>query len=707
MNPFSQKSGQNIRIRILPPLVFVIVLLQGVFIFIFSQYQQQRITETRQVTKQRVQDLLQAEMKSDRAKMSTALEAMIRDPVLMNSFKARDRDALEKRARPLFNQLQSQYKITHFYFHQPNRVNFLRLHKPVRGDLIDRLSLKTAQKIGQPSAGLEQAITGSLVLRVVYPWRSHDASLGDSNGLKISEQGELLGYLELGIEFEEIAQNVHQLLDVDLIIAVKKQFLDRESCEAKRQKNGQMLNWDQFPNVVILNQTTTALPEAVEQVITELPDLQNYQLTISQQNTTTQVIFLPLIDIEQKNLGSVVVLKDISNLILSARQSLIFLFLISFLVSIILFFFFYILLERVEQDLLERTTKLEEAKHQLQESEQKFRAIFNQTFQFTALLQPNGTVLEFNKTALKFAGLEATEVVNQAFWNIKWWFNTPKIIKNLKAEINRASQGKFVRDEIEVLGKDGTVVTIDFSLKPVRNEQNNIVLLIAEGREISERKESEAKLKSALIEKEVLLKEIHHRVKNNLNIISSLIELQSETINDEQYQSFLQDSQHRILTMSLIHEQLYQSDNLSTINLADYIQELFENLCHSYDTSQGQIETEVDLEPVIVNLETAIPCGILLNELITNSFKYAFPDQTSGKIMIQLYTTLSSQKLHLVVSDNGIGFPPDLEWQNSNSLGLKIVNILAQQLRATITLNRQKGTSFHLIFSELQYRQRF
>ncbi len=707
MNRFSQKAGQNIRIRILPPLVFVIILLQGAFIFIFSQYQQQRIAETRQVTKQRVQDLLQAKMKSDRAKMSTVLEALIRDPVLMNSLKARDRDALEKQAMPLFQRLQSQYHITHFYFHQPNRVNFLRLHKSVRGDLINRKSLKAAETTGQPSAGLEQAITGNLVLRVVYPWRSDYPNRRDSNLFENPGEGELIGYLELGIKFQDIAEQVHQLLEVDLIIAVQKKFLNSHSLYEINQSNQIKDDWNNFSDFVIMNQTIVTIPEAISQAITSVPTLKNDQFTVSQDFETIQVIFLPLIDIEGRNLGQIVILKDISSLVVSAHQSLIFLFLISILVSLFLFLFFYILLERVEKNLLERTTKLEEAKQQLQESERKFRAIFNQTFQFTALLQPNGTVLEFNKTALQFAGLQPQEVVEQPFWNIKWWFNTPTIVKSLKAGIYRASQGKFVRNEIEVLGKDGTVVTIDFSLKPVRNDQEHIVLLIAEGREISERKESEAKLKSALIEKEVLLKEIHHRVKNNLNIISSLIELQSETINDEQYQSFLQDSQHRILTMSLIHDQLYQSDNLSTINLADYIQELFENLCHSYDTSQGQIETQVDLEPVIVNLETAIPCGILLNELITNSFKYAFPDQTYGKITIQLYTTISSQKLHLIVSDNGVGFPPDLEWQNSASLGLKIVKILAQQLRATITLNREQGTSFHLIFSELQYLKRF
>lgn len=707
MNSVAQNSSQNIRNRILPPLLLIVVVLQGAFILSFSQYQKQRIAETRQVTRQRVQDLLQAQMNSNIAQMSTVMEAIIRDPVLMNALLAKDRDTLETRAMPLFQRLQSQYHITHFYFHQPNRINFLRLHKSVRGDLIDRKSLKAAETTGQPSAGLEQAITGNLVLRVVYPWRSDYPNRRDSNLFEKPGEGELIGYLELGIEFKDIAEQVHQLLEVDLIIAVQKKFLQSHSLYETNKSNQLKDNWNNFSDFVIMNQTIETIPEAIYQAITSVPTLKNDQFTVSQDSETTQVIFLPLIDIEGRNLGHVVILQDISSLVVSAHQSLIFLFLISILVSLFLFLFFYILLERVEQNLLERTTKLEEAKQQLQESERKFRAIFNQTFQFTALLQPNGIVLEFNQTALQFSGMKAEEVINQPFWKVQWWYNTPTIVRNLQAEINKARNGEFVRDEIEVLSKNGTVVTIDFSLKPVRNEQEKIVLLIAEGREISERKQSEAKLKAALIEKEVLLKEIHHRVKNNLNIISSLIELQSETIENEQYKNFLQDSQNRILTMSLIHDQLYQSDNLSTINLADYIYDLFENLYNSYDASQGEIKTQIDVEPVIVNLETAIPCGILLNELITNSFKYAFPYKTYGTIKINLYTTSFPQKLHLIVSDNGVGLPQNLDWKNSTSLGLKLVNILAQQLRATITLNRQQGTTFHLTFSELQYRKRF
>ncbi|MEB3283094.1 MAG: PAS domain S-box protein [Lyngbya sp.] len=225
-------------------------------------------------------------------------------------------------------------------------------------------------------------------------------------------------------------------------------------------------------------------------------------------------------------------------------------------------------------------------------------------------------------------------------------------------------------------------------------------------RDISERKQAEEQMQASLKEKEVLLREIHHRVKNNLYIISNLLDLQSDVIQDERLLALFADSQTRIQSMALIHEQLYQSADLGQVNFGDYIHRLVENLFFSLGDTQGLVKSVVDVEPIQINLETAIPCGLLINELITNALKHAFPDGRTGEIYVEFYQD-SEQKLHLKIRDNGVGISPDIDWENLTSLGLKLVHILSKQLRATVQLNSNPGTCIELIFSQLKYKSRF
>ena len=225
-------------------------------------------------------------------------------------------------------------------------------------------------------------------------------------------------------------------------------------------------------------------------------------------------------------------------------------------------------------------------------------------------------------------------------------------------------------------------------------------------RDISERKQAEEKMQASLKEKEVLLREIHHRVKNNLYIISNLLDLQSDAIQDESLLALFSDSQTRIQSMALIHDQLYQSTDLRQVNFGDYIHRLVENLFFSLGDTQGLVKSVIHVEPIQINLETAIPCGLLINELITNALKHAFPDGRSGTVYVELYQDLE-QKLCLKVRDNGVGISPDIKWENLTSLGLKLVQILSKQLRATLNLNSSEGTCIELIFSQLQYKSRF
>jgi PAS domain S-box-containing protein len=245
----------------------------------------------------------------------------------------------------------------------------------------------------------------------------------------------------------------------------------------------------------------------------------------------------------------------------------------------------------------------------------------------------------------------------------------------------------------------------EFEIDLMQQLANQVSVAISQAQLLESQRESENKLINSLQEKEVLLKEIHHRVKNNLYIISSLLNLQSSYIGDQKIIELFRESQIRIQTMATLHEQLYQSHDLAKINFAEYVQRLVHNLFTSYN-NHGKIKAAIRLQSFFLNVETAIPCGLILNELITNSFKHAFLTQQTGEITIILTKDIA-EKISLTVRDNGSGMSPDFDWHNSPSLGLRLVKILGQQLDSQIELNTSsEGTTFTLLFQELKYQNR-
>ncbi len=212
------------------------------------------------------------------------------------------------------------------------------------------------------------------------------------------------------------------------------------------------------------------------------------------------------------------------------------------------------------------------------------------------------------------------------------------------------------------------------------------------------RRRAEEQLKASLQEKEVLLKEIHHRVKNNLQIISSLLNLQSEYIQEKQYLELFKISQNRIKSMALIHEKLYQSKDLARIEFSEYIRDLVASLFCSYEIKSNAIALKIDADEVFLGIDVAIPCGLILNELVLNSLKHAFSNCDSGEIHIQLYSNKENDFI-FIISDNGIGFPQKIDFRNTESLGLQLVNTLTNQLGGTIELNGKDGTEFKITFT--------
>ena len=203
-------------------------------------------------------------------------------------------------------------------------------------------------------------------------------------------------------------------------------------------------------------------------------------------------------------------------------------------------------------------------------------------------------------------------------------------------------------------------------------------------------------VRASLREKEVLLKEIHHRVKNNLQVISSLLSLQARYLSDPKAREIFNESQNRVQSIALVHEQLYQSPDLSHVNFSDYTASLLDNLFHNYSAVDRGISKVIDVGGARLTIDVAIPCGLIVNELVTNAIKHAFPDGRTGTIRVVLRE--DPDELTLVVTDDGTGMPEGLDARNTGSLGLDLVFTFAEQLDATVEIGREHGTSFQFRF---------
>ncbi|VVB87386.1 Methanogenesis regulatory histidine kinase FilI [uncultured archaeon] len=203
--------------------------------------------------------------------------------------------------------------------------------------------------------------------------------------------------------------------------------------------------------------------------------------------------------------------------------------------------------------------------------------------------------------------------------------------------------------------------------------------------------------------KQLLLKEIYHRVKNNLQIVISLLNLQSQKTTDKNVIEIFKDSQNRIKSMAMIHERLYKSKDLAGINFKEYIQDLANNLFRSYGVNSSIVKLKIDVGDVIFNLDTATPCGLIVTELVSNSLKHAFPAGCQGEVLIRLHSD-KNETFTLTIQDNGVGFPKDIDFRKTNTLGLQMVTSLVGQLKGTIELDRSKGTEFKITFKEKKDR---
>ncbi|MEH1819193.1 MAG: PAS domain S-box protein [Nostoc sp.] len=333
----------------------------------------------------------------------------------------------------------------------------------------------------------------------------------------------------------------------------------------------------------------------------------------------------------------------------------------------------------------------------MRESEHRFRATFHQAAVGIAHVAIDGSWLLVNQRLCNILGYTPEELQLLTFQDI----THPD---DLNTDLEYVDQ--ILADNIQTYStekryfrKDNSIIWVNVTVSLMRELSGEPKYFISVIEDINERQQWEEQIQASLLEKEVLLKEIYHRVKNNLQVISSLLNLQSAYIKDEQDLVIFRQSQQRIESMALVHEKLYQSQDLAKINFGEYIRDLVASLFAAYEVNEDAIALIINIdERVFLGLDTAIPCSLIIHELVSNSLKYAFPTSRNGTISINLKKDHKNQ-VTLVVSDDGIGLPSNFNFKNLASLGWLLVDALSNQLSGNINIQGAMGVECHLTFT--------
>jgi PAS domain S-box-containing protein len=330
-----------------------------------------------------------------------------------------------------------------------------------------------------------------------------------------------------------------------------------------------------------------------------------------------------------------------------------------------------------------------------QETTERFRAILEATTDMVGMADKFGRLFYVNGAGRDLLGLAPDEPLTGLRLpdvHAPWAADLVALEGLPVAMIEGAWQG-----ETAVLSRNGPEVPASELILAHKSPSGSVEFLSTIIRDMSEQKEAEVRIKASLEEKEVLLKEIHHRVKNNLQIVSSLLQLQASYIKDQDALQIFEESRDRIKSMALIHEQLYQSNDLAQIDFPEYLRSLLNMVLSAHRSNRTRVETRLHVDPLSLDLDTAIPVGLITNELVTNSLKYAFAGRSAGEIGVRLTKSETGDFL-LMISDNGIGLPEKFNFEKATSLGLRLVRILTKQMRARLEISNGMGTQFRVYF---------
>ena len=345
--------------------------------------------------------------------------------------------------------------------------------------------------------------------------------------------------------------------------------------------------------------------------------------------------------------------------------------------------------EKLAAECLERK-RVEDA---LVEAEKQWQNTFDSISDFVSIHDSSYTILKVNKSLADYLGIPQKDIVGRRCYELLHGENSPWCnCPHTKTLESGTSQTEEVLDP--KFGIDLLTTT-----SPIFDGEGRIVGSVHIAKNITRRKQIENELVKSLKEKEVLIKEVYHRVKNNLQVVSSLLQIQAGFIKDDFHREMFRESQNRIKSMSFVHQLLYQSKDLTRIDLKTYLAHLAPSVFKSYADAVGRINLVVEVDNVYLDTDTAVHCGLIVNELLTNSLKYAFPDNRTGSIHIDVKET--GGLVELVFSDDGHGLPEGLDIRNNGSLGLQLVIALSEsQLRGKVVVEAGKngGTVFKIIF---------
>ncbi len=343
-------------------------------------------------------------------------------------------------------------------------------------------------------------------------------------------------------------------------------------------------------------------------------------------------------------------------------------------------------------------TERKQSERVLREGEERFRLLIESSPQALVMVDQGGEIKLINSEGERLFGYGRHELIGQHVETL-----LPERYRNLHLEQRLLYQEQPVarsmgaRRELFALRKDGTELPVEIGLSPLRIGQDNYTL--ASLSDVSEQRRTELALKESLREKETLLKEIHHRVKNNMQLISSLLNLQSNVVPSPEAREAFRESHARIRSMALLHEKLYQSKDLARIDFAGYIRDLLAALFQSYGSKARNVTLRIDAAPALLDLNVAVPASLILNELVSNSLKHAFAERTTGAIEVRLEQT-SPRRFLLLVRDDGAGLPAGFSLEGGSSLGLRLVKILVEQIGARLTFENNNGAQFELSFEQ-------
>ncbi|MFO1371765.1 MAG: PAS domain S-box protein [Candidatus Competibacteraceae bacterium] len=352
-------------------------------------------------------------------------------------------------------------------------------------------------------------------------------------------------------------------------------------------------------------------------------------------------------------------------------------------------------------------TERQRAQAALRRSEaenRKLAMVASRTDNAVVITDAQGRIEWVNDSFARITGYTLEEVLGRKPGEFLQGPETDPATVRLMAESLARGEG-FKNIEILNYAKDGSPYWLNIEVQPIQDRAGRVVQFVAVESDITDRKRAEEQLRATLREKEILLREINHRVKNNLLVAASLLEFQKDHATDPLAIKMLDDSHNRIRSMALIHEKLSRAQALDHIRLDDYLEALVGHLAIAHHTAGQQIRVHTELAPLTIGVDTVTPCGLIVNELIANAFEHAFPEKRDGDIWISARRNDAGQ-IEIAVRDNGVGFPPDLEPGLGGSLGLQLVTLLTRQLEGELAVERASGTTFTLSFAELAYKKR-